>query len=79
MTNDVADERIRKRYHHLQTHSLGTFPASNQSQLDCVFGWTGSNVWFPYGRFFPQTGELDADSSGCGAVVHAEADVVKLC
>ena len=48
MTNDVADERVS-----LQTHSLGTFAASNECQLGCVFGWTGSNVWFPCGRFFP--------------------------
>ena len=63
MTNDVADERVRKGI----TISNA---ASNESQLDCVFGWTGSNVWFPCGRFFPQTGEFIAESSGCGAVGH---------
>ena len=53
-----------------QTHSLGASAASNESQLDCMFGWTGSNVWFPCGRFFPQARDLTADSSGCGAVGH---------
>ena len=35
-----------------------------------VFGSAGSNVWLPFGRFFPQTGELTADSSGRSAVGH---------
>ena len=38
--------------------------ASNESQLDFVFGWAGSNVWLPCGRFFP------ADSDGRSAVGH---------
>ena len=47
-----------------------TSAASDESKLDFVFGWTGSNARFPCERFFPQAGELTADSSGCGAVEH---------
>ena len=70
MTNDVAKERVRKGITCLQANSLGTSAASNESQLDCVFGWTGGHVWFPCGWLHSQAGKFAANSGGRSTVGH---------
>ena len=70
MTNDVAEERVRKGITCLQTHSLGTSAASNESHLDCVFGWTCSHVWLPCWGLSPQTDKFAANSGGRSTVEH---------
>ena len=51
MTNDVADERIRKGITISRRIRWAPLPLRRESQLDCVFGWTGSKYGFPAGGF----------------------------
>ena len=70
MTNDVAEGRVRKRITISRRIRWALFPASNESQLDCVFDWTSSHVWLLCRWLYARTGEFTTNSGGRGSVGH---------
>ena len=58
MTNDVAEGRVRKVIATSRRTRWAPLPLSNESQFDCVFGWTGGHAWYvtrANQMAFPQT------------------------
>ena len=81
MTNNVADERIKKGITISRRIRWAPLPLQAKASLIACLVSPIAMYGFPAGWFCLQTGELITDSRGCSrcGVRNAEADVVKSC